>query len=246
MIKCVGSKSLQRAASFDELLKQATRAGFAGLELDFGTDQPISLEQFGETGPSAFEKAKDWGLQICSVKNSKYDVFSLGVSEAQVRDAAHEYFKNLIILAAEVGRGVQVVITAHETTPLGARLEGSYEQTFNLVFESLEILGGWADRQAVYLAIENPGSGFLLSPLELRGMIDEINNPYLGVCFNPHYAKRLGDSLDWLNILNRRVISVRLPVEQPTSEETDNRYQLLLAELSKRHFSGPLIYTDQE
>ena len=153
MIKCVNSNSLQRAISFDELLRQATHVGFTGLELDFDADQPILQEQFGETEISASEKAKEWGLKICSVATGKYDIFSLGTPDAQVREAANEYYQNLIDLAAEFGRGVVVVIAAHQTRSLGAKLEGSYEQTFNFVFESLEILAGRAERQSVYLAI---------------------------------------------------------------------------------------------
>ncbi len=242
MIKCVNSNSLQRATSFDELLRQATHAGFAGLELDFGADQPIFLERFGETGSSALKKVKDWGLKICSVATGKYDIFSLGAPDAQVREAANEYYKNLIDLAAEFGRGVVVVIAAHEIRPLGTKLEGSYEQTFNFVFESLEAMAGRAERQSIYLAIETPGGGLLLSPLELRELIDQINNPYVGICLNPHYVERLGDPLDWLSILDRRVIMIHLPVERLSFDEADKNYQPLLHTLKARGFTGPLVY----
>ena len=246
MIKCINTNSLEGAESYDELLEQAVKHRFAGLELSVDADRRLPPRIKGETWPTAIEKAQKKGLEICSVTTREYDIVGLGSSAAKVRDIAIEYLNNFIVCAAEEGRGAIVVIAAHENRPLGALLDGSYEQTFNLVFESLKTLAARAEEHFVYLAIENPGSGLLLSPLELRELIDEINNPYMGICLNPHYAERLGDPLDWLNILDRRIIAVRLPVEQPALDEADKKYQSLLNTLNTRAFPGALVYIYRE
>jgi hexulose-6-phosphate isomerase len=90
----------------------------------------------------------------------------------------------------------------------------SYENAFNCLFRHLEILASEAQKQKVNLALENPSRDLLLSPLELRDLIDQINSAHLGICFNPHYAAQLGKPLDWAHILNHRIFAVKLAREK--------------------------------
>ena len=87
------------------------------------------------------------------------------------------------------------------------------------------------------MAFENPGNGFLLSPLELAGLIDEVNSAYLGLCFNPGYGERSGKAVDWVRILDKRILAVRL--EAGRSDENDAE---MLAQLERRRWEGSLIY----
>jgi len=85
-----------------------------------------------------------------------------------------------------------------------------YEQSFNTLFQSLKELACDAEAASLIIALENPAAGLLLSPLELREFIDQFNTPALGICFNPVHVAVLGDPLDWLAILDGRIVALRL------------------------------------
>jgi len=160
------------------------------------------------------------GLMAKAITSSRFDIFSLSSANKQLRTEAIECFTSFLCLAGK-GKGNDInqnneksekpviVISAHKQQ----KTTFSYEQAFNSLFDSLEQLSEIAERESVMLAVENPGSGLLLSPLELRELIDEINSPYFGICFNPDNVGQSSDPTDWLRILGKRVIGLRFKPE---------------------------------
>ena len=240
MIKYVNSNSLQRANTIDDLLDQTIQLGFAGLELNLDQNLGLHPEMKDETLTAVFEKARLKNVEILSLTTCSYDLFSLCSENQNTRDAALEYFTNLIVCAAPAG--ALTVIPAHQTLTLGSLPKGSYEQSFYHLFASLQNLAAHAEKKSLHLALETPGSGLLLSPLELRELIDQVNNPYMGICLNPHYIKQNADPLDWLNILIPRIITLHLPVEK-LSNNLSQKYQQILDLLQLKNTSLPVVYS---
>ena len=186
------------------------------------------------------------------VTSDQFDLFGLASCDGYLRGESLGDFLKLLDFAGELawqGESIKpmVVVGAYENQQLERPLAFSYERGFNFLFEALEQLVGEAGGKSVTIAIENPGSGLLLSPLELRELIDQVNNPYLGICFNPCHAQRLGDPIDWLRILGRRIVALRLPEKQTGDEGTSGEVgsdfeQDVLSECKRFGFSGPIIY----
>ena len=183
------------------------------------------------------------GLMAKAITSSRFDIYSLSSANKQLRTAAIECFTSFLCLA-DKGNNINqdsekpaIVISAHKQQ----KTTFSYEQAFNFLFDSLEQLSEIAERESVMLAMENPGSGLLLSPLELRELIDEINNPYFGICFNPDNAERLGDPLDWLRILDKRVIGLRLPLKDVAENGAEDSQDVIVTELERQGFNSPAI-----
>ena len=139
-----------------------------------------------------------------------------------------------------------VVIGAHEQQEVEGGLRGSYEGSFHRLFLGLEELAEQAEECGVRLVLENPGGGLLLSPLEMRDLIDEVNSGYVGICFNPAWAGRLGNRLDWLKIFGQRIFAVRMNFEQLDDlkdiEKINGCYQEVIDTLEKKGFAGPVMY----
>ena len=238
MIKYVNSNSLQRANNADDLLDQTIQLGFAGLELNLDQNLGLNPEIINETLTSIYEKARLKNVEILSLTTCSHDLFNLCADSENTRNAALKYFTNLIDCAAPAG--AVTVIPAHRTQKLGSIPDGSYEQSLYHLFVSLKSLAAHAEKKSLHLALETPGSGLLLSPLELRELIDQINNPYIGVCLNPHYIEQNTNPFDWLTILNSRIIILHLPVEI-LSKDFPQKYRQILDLLLRKNISLPAV-----
>lgn len=183
------------------------------------------------------------GLMAKAITSSRFDIYSLSSANKQLRTEAIECFTSFLCLAGKCNNINQdsekpvIVICAHKQQ----KTTFSYEQAFNCLFDSLEQLSEIAERESVMLAMENPGGGLLLSPLELRELIDEINSSYLGICFNPDNVGQSGDPIDWLRILDRRVIALRLPSENAAENGAEDNQDVIVTELEHQGFNSPVI-----
>ena len=191
------------------------------------------------------------GLMAKAITSSRFDIYSLSSANEQLRTEAIECFTSFLCLAGkdndinqddEKSEKPVIVISAHkQQKTTETKTTFSYEQAFNSLFDALERLSEIAERESVMLAMENPGSGLLLSPLELRELIDEINSPYLGICFNPDNVGRSGDPIDWLRILDKRVIGLRLSSKDIAENGAEDNQDMIVTELERQGFNSPAI-----
>ena len=65
-----------------------------------------------------------------------------------------------------------------------------------------------AEDRGVHIAIENVWNRFLLSPVEMRDLIDRVNNPWVGAYFDIGNAMAFGYPQDWIDVLGRRIVRV--------------------------------------
>ncbi|MCP4707306.1 MAG: sugar phosphate isomerase/epimerase [Planctomycetes bacterium] len=240
MIKYVNSNSLQRANTFDDLLDQALQPGFAGMELNLDQNLGLYPEIKNETLATIYQKARLKNVAIPSLTSCSNDLFDLCTENEEARNTAQEYFIKLIDCAALFD--AITIIPAHQTLALGSLLEGSYEQAHYHLFTSLKILAAHAEIKSIHLALEIPGSGLLQSPLELRELIDQVNNPYMGLCLNPQYIEQNADPLDWFNILNPRIIILHLPIGK-LSDKLPLKCQQILDLRRLKNILLPVVYS---
>ena len=243
MIKCINSNVLSAATTWEALLDKAAALGFAGIELSspssIGPDREFTPQRCVEL----VGRAQQCSLRIPSITTDEFDLFSLANADDQQRTAAIEQLTNLLKIAGGLGPEVFFTIEAHAVQSEDVRLKWPYEQSFNNVFAALEQLTERAQEFGVYLAFENPAGGLLLSPLEVRDLIDELNSPFLGLCYNPSYAARLSNPMDWVEIMAQRIFVVRLPYGQK-SENTNATIsdELILEKLERTGFNGPVVH----
>ncbi|MCH9021290.1 MAG: TIM barrel protein [Planctomycetes bacterium] len=193
---------------------------------------------------SLLQAAGKHGVRICSVSTDGLDIFDLADPNPAHQQASLDGFEELLRAAAWLGDGTGLIIGAHDVHCLKDISVGGYEVAFNRVFVSVESLVRKAEKLCVELHIENPGGGLLLSPLELREFLDEINSPYIGLCFNPAYASHFTDPLDWFSIMDRRIRAVRMPLGWKDEALDAELHDKIIERLGLIQFAGPIVYTD--
>ncbi len=136
-------------------------------------------------------------------------------------DAAIDTVKSLLEQSAAVSaRCLNLTIPPlRGVGPAGSESRGGgfgrYQQALNFAYALLRRLRFESEATGVALAIEAGGDGTLLSPVELRELIDEANSWAVGVCIDVGRIARFALPSDWLLTLRHRVQAVRIPQQVP-------------------------------
>lgn len=191
-------------ASFDHLNRDnPLAAGYTAVD--------IAYDHLGPTDAVRTEMIDRHPVH--SVTSSRFDLFTLAGphdDHHSHRPEAIEHYHQIVNLLINAGRpDILLLIPAclhSEDTRLAVR---AYETAFHQLYDALKDLLVPAADKSITIALENPPAGILLSPLELRDFIDRFNSPFIRVAFNPRHAACLGDPLDWIRILDRRIVALR-------------------------------------
>jgi L-ribulose-5-phosphate 3-epimerase len=112
-----------------------------------------------------------------------------------------------------------------------------------------------AEDHGVAIAIENAPNRFLLSPVEMRDLIDRINSPWVGAYLDIGSAMAVGYPQDWIDVLGRRILRVRARdydlrrpgpagFECPLHDGSVD-WPAVMTALRRAGYDGPLTYEGQ-
>lgn len=110
-----------------------------------------------------------------------------------------------------------------------------YQDGLNFAYRVLYDLRFEAESAGVAIAIEAATAGGLLSPVELREIINQANSPAVGACLDVARVARVGVVEDWIATLGYRIKSLRV---EPTEE---NDLDSLAGALGAVDYDGPVI-----
>ena len=172
-------------------------------------------------------------------------------------DAAIDAVKSLLEQATVMGaRCLNLTIPPLlGFAPAGSGFDDSgferYQEALNFAYSLLYSLRFESEAAGVALAVEAGAGGILLSPVELRELIDEANSWSVGACVDVGLMARFASPNDWLLTLNHRVHSVRIPQEVPTdpskraSAVRTVDFSAIGDTLDEIGFTGPIIVDSQ-
>ena len=86
----------------------------------------------------------------------------------------------------------------------------TYEQAYNTALNSVRELIPHVEETGMQLAIENVWNNFLLSPVEAKRFVDEINHPLVGWYFDIGNILRYGWPEHWIKTLNSRIMKLHI------------------------------------
>ena len=127
-----------------------------------------------------------------------------------------------------------------------------YQAALNFAYGLLHELRFEAERLGVAVALEAGANGCLLSPVELREVIDAANSWAVGACIDTDRIARLGPPEDWLTTLNQRVHCVRAAVgsipegRAPSTNDATSMIETLVPALDAICYQGPVILAATE
>ena len=215
--------SFDKSKSVESCMQLAKDAGFEGIELALAADGPIGMKS-SDAEIIAIKKASEKiGIEICSLATGLYWQYSLTSNREDIREKAKQVVKRQIDVAALLGVDcilvcpgtVGVDFKPEDVVPDAGNIEffaGSeiidYDVAYERAQKALMELAPYAGEKGVIIGIENIWNKFLLSPLEMKNFLDEINSPFVGAFLDVGNMLLFGYPEHWIKILNKRIKKV--------------------------------------
>lgn len=193
--KSLGLGMIKEELSLADKFKLVRDLGFDGVELNSPVDFPLS--------EIINAKAKS-GIELPTVVNKDHWSVPLSDPNPDVRKKCIDsVVKSLQEVKALGGDTVLVVPgVVNEKVP--------YEQAYITSQNSIRELIPYAEKTGMQIALENVWNNFLLSPVEAKRFVDEINHPLVGWYFDIGNVLRYGWPEHWIRTLNRRIMKLHI------------------------------------
>jgi len=182
--------SLLNAAS-----SEALAAGFDGLEVPLGT-LPGFADQVLQIGASS-----GFRVAVVAAMCRGTDVETVLADLLPILHGAADLGASCLNLTLAPVHGSDAHAAEH--------VFGSYQAALNFAYQLLRQARFDAEATGVALALEAAAGGSLLSPVELRELIDAANSWAVGACVDTRRVRRVGRVADWLATLGHRVHAFR-------------------------------------
>ena len=193
----------------EKIFALASDAGFDGVELALAEDGPVNLNSTKEDMEKIKALASQYGIELYSLASGLYWQTNYTASNPEVRQKAINITKKQLELASYLGMQSILVVPG----AVGVDFEPDsevvpYDVAYDRCKAALLELAPVAESFGVELCIENVWNKFLLSPLEMRDLIDSINSPFVGSYFDVGNVVYSGYPEHWISILGNRIKKV--------------------------------------
>jgi len=194
------------AWSLDEVIAASVRHGFEGLELNLEERGELGLDTEPADAATIARRVRDAGLEIPSLATGLYWKNSLSAPDENERQRALAVARQQMRLAAAMRvTHLLVVPGAVDVFFLPEKPPVPYETAYHTALRSLQTLAAEAEAHRLVLCIENVWNRFLLSPLEFRRFVDEVDSLLVRVYFDAGNVFQLGHPDDWIRLLAHRI-----------------------------------------
>jgi len=228
----------------------AAHAGFAAYEPILGTEGELSMMTDERTCRTLGAMIRDHGLSISALECDSLMQFPYTSPDPAVRQKACDMTIACLDRAHWLGADTVIVVPGVVAMPSDpARILCSYGNALTLAYESLRDLVVEAEDRAVTIAIKNTHHYFLTSPLEMREFTDRLNSSWAGVYLDLGKVPYYGFAQDWIDILGKRIVGIRVSEYDRMAEGGFNPdrmdaigwdWRSVAAILRRQYFEGPL------
>lgn len=187
-----------------EAMSMARAAGFEGIEPSLTFDGPVSTSASDDD----LKRLRDHAEQTVEIH---------GLMGGQpIRSAPLTTIdKDEISKAVEnIAQALRVVKTLGGTSllvvPGTISVDVRYDIAYEGTLEGLKQVAPIAEDLQIFVAVENVWNKFLLSPLEMRNLLDEVNSPYVGCYFDVGNFLGWAIPQHWIEILAHRIKKVHV------------------------------------
>lgn len=190
-------------------LTLARDAGFEGVELALNESGALSLESTEKEISEVKKIADGLGLSLYSLSCGLCWDYRLSDDDKTVREKAKDIIKKQMDTAKLLGADTVLVIPGAVQVEFSfPEKKVAYDVVYERALEGLNELKPYAESLQVNIGLENVWNKFLLSPLEMRNFIDELNSSYIGSYLDIGNALYCGYPEDWVRILGKRIKKV--------------------------------------
>ena len=251
MLKSLTMRSFPSEMPWQECLRESRSSGFGGVEVNFDGVFPLDcptrlLSEIKKT-------ATQCDIEITSVYSRLQWLSPISSPDLNKREEGLRVIRRLLDIAEKLEASTVLTIPGAVDNSLITKDSEivPYDEVYDRVLEGLTDLSETARRRGVVLALENVANKFLLSPLEMRDLIDKTGSPFVGCHFDVANCLYCGGYPEqWINILGKRIKVIHLKDFKLAAGnltgftnifEGDVDWKQVCNALAKTGYDGPLI-----
>lgn len=224
--KSLGLGMIKEELSLTDKFKLARELGFDGVELNSPVDFTLS----------ELLKAKSAsGIELPTVVNKDHWSSPLSDPDPAVRQKCIESVAKSLQEVKDLGGDTVLVV------PGVVNENVSYEQAYITAQHAIRELIPYAEKTGMQIALENVWNNFLLSPVEAKKFIDEINHPLVGWYFDIGNVLRYGWPEHWIRTLNSRIMKLHIKEFSRELMNTKGLWEGFKVDLLKGDNNWPVV-----
>lgn len=212
--------------SLTDKFKIARDAGFDGVELDSPADFPLT---------DILRAKQSAGIELPSVINKDHWSKPLSDPDQQIRQQCINSVIKSMHEVKELGGDTVLVV------PGIVNEKVSYEQAYNTSLESIRSLIPYVEKTGIQIGLENVWNNFLISPIDARRFVDEINHPLIGWYFDIGNVLRYGWPEQWIRTLNSRIKKLHIKEFSRENMNTKGLWEGFKVELLEGDNNWPVV-----
>jgi hexulose-6-phosphate isomerase len=185
-------------------MKKAREVGFHSLEIALGPNEQLDISASDAKARGLRRKAQALGLEIPSIVSQSGWNWPLLTRDAKEYKEAKRVTVESLRIARALGAKTILVVPGRVTESM------PYDEAYERCKQALIELAPEAKAAGVSLGIENVWNKFLLSPLEMARLIDEVHSSFVGAFFDVGNVLVNGYPEQWIRILGKRIKHVHV------------------------------------
>lgn len=190
--------------SIVEGAKKIRDAGFDAVELSFNKKGELSFDTSYTTLQTLHDKFERIGIEISSISTLMLNEYSITAKNQDER----EYALKIVNRMLEIANLMRIPTV--QISPGKVDFDNNYKAVYERSLEECGKLANRAEELGVTLVIENDWNKFLLSPLEFRNFLDQIDSKYLAACLDTRNTYLNGYPHHWIEVLEKKIKKIHL------------------------------------
>jgi len=206
-----GTDFLRSVDDYSRVFNKARSLGFEGVQLYLEISSSLlNLDTDEKTISAIAERARNEGVEFPSLEIAPLQ-YSFTSDDAAERQRGIEVVARAMQIAKTLGSPGVLVIPGYVGKMWDATTDQvNYCDAYKRTLSALQELIGQAERLEIVMMVEPIWNMFLLSPLEMRQLIDEVGSPFCGVLLDTGNVTLYGFAEQWIQILGSRIREIHM------------------------------------
>jgi len=204
MKTAVSFYSFDQNVDIREACEHAKKAGYQGVELTVSEGGQLNMKTSEKEMLEIRKMINDMGLEVASV--GAWNLWEHNLAGYDEADASYacDIVKKQIDAAQACGTDAILVVPGWVGTNFAPGIV-RYDHAYENAQKRIASLADYAKAAGVAIGVENVWNKFLLSPVELKRFLDEIDSPFVGAYFDVGNIIYIGYPDQWIEILGDHI-----------------------------------------